>query len=115
VPANFIIENFIAEASAVQQGPLEKSTSPDRIEYNHHMSTISVQEIQRDPQAFLRRVEAGEPLVVLRDDYPVAEVKPLPMTGDQPRPIGLCKGEFVVPADFDEPLPEEVLKEFEGQ
>ncbi len=31
------------------------------------------------------------------------------------RPFGLCKGEFHVPDDFDAPLPEYILKEFEGQ
>ena len=25
------------------------------------------------------------------------------------RPFGLCKGEFVVPDDFNEPLPDEIL------
>ena len=30
------------------------------------------------------------------------------------RPFGLCKGEFIVPDDFDAPLPEEVLDDFEG-
>ena len=33
----------------------------------------------------------------------------------QPRPFGLCTGEFTVPADFDEPLPEEILSAFEGK
>ncbi len=31
------------------------------------------------------------------------------------RPFGLCRGQFVVPADFDDPLPEEILREFEGR
>jgi hypothetical protein len=31
------------------------------------------------------------------------------------RPSGLCKGEFVVPDDFNEPLPDEILALFEGQ
>ena len=31
-----------------------------------------------------------------------------------PRPFGLCKGEFRVPDDFDAPLPEYIIKEFEG-
>jgi hypothetical protein len=31
------------------------------------------------------------------------------------RPFGLCKGEFQVPDDFDAPLPEYILKEFEGE
>ena len=74
------------------------------------MSTISVQEIQHDPLAFLRRVEGGEALLVVRDDRPVAEVLPVPAPlPSQPRPYGLCAGEFTVPLDFDEPLTEEVL------
>lgn len=30
------------------------------------------------------------------------------------RPFGLCAGEFVVPKDFDESLPEDTLALFEG-
>jgi hypothetical protein len=30
------------------------------------------------------------------------------------RPFGLCAGEFTVPEDFDAPLPEDILKTFEG-
>jgi hypothetical protein len=33
----------------------------------------------------------------------------------QPRPIGLAKGEFTVPDDFNAPLPEDVLQAFEGK
>lgn len=31
------------------------------------------------------------------------------------RPYGLAKGEFSVPDDFDEPLPEDILRDFEGR
>ena len=31
----------------------------------------------------------------------------------QPRPFGLCAGEFIVPDDFDEPLSEEILNAFD--
>ena len=31
-----------------------------------------------------------------------------------PRPIGLAQGQFTVPADFNAPLPEDVLRTFEG-
>ena len=65
------------------------------------MSTISVQDIQRDPLAFLRRVEGGETLVVLRDQRPVAEIKPIKAPTGSRRPYGLCAGEFTVPADFN--------------
>jgi antitoxin (DNA-binding transcriptional repressor) of toxin-antitoxin stability system len=78
------------------------------------MSIISVQDIQRDPDTFLRRVEAGEAFVVVRGERPLAEVRPLTTAATQPRPFGLCAGQFTVPADFDRPLPDDILKEFEG-
>jgi hypothetical protein len=38
-----------------------------------------------------------------------------PRTADgTPRPFGLAKGEFTVPADFNSPLPPEVTRDFEG-
>lgn len=77
------------------------------------MSTISVQDIQRDPLTFLRRVEAGESFLVFRGEQVLAEVRPVLPAASQPRPYGLCAGEFVVPPDFNAPLPEEVLKAFE--
>lgn len=33
----------------------------------------------------------------------------------QLRPYGLCKGEFTVPDNFDDPLPEDILNSFEGK
>jgi antitoxin (DNA-binding transcriptional repressor) of toxin-antitoxin stability system len=78
------------------------------------MSTISVQDIQRDLLTFLRRVEAGESFLVVRGDQPLAEVRPVVAPAAEPRPFGLCAGRFTVPADFDRPLPDDVLKEFEG-
>lgn len=77
------------------------------------MSTITVQEIQRDPSGFLSRVQAGESLVVLSNDRPVAEIKPISASTAEPRPYGLCAGQFTVPDDFDAPLPTDVLDSFE--
>jgi antitoxin (DNA-binding transcriptional repressor) of toxin-antitoxin stability system len=78
------------------------------------MTTISVQDIQRDPQAFLQRVEAGEAFVVVQGERPLAEVRPLSVTATQPRLFGLGAGQFTVPADFDRPITDDILKEFEG-
>jgi antitoxin (DNA-binding transcriptional repressor) of toxin-antitoxin stability system len=61
----------------------------------------------------LDRVEAGEHLVVVRNGRPVAELRPLPATRTGPRPFGLAAGAFTVPDDFDAPLPDEILREFE--
>ena len=78
------------------------------------MSTISVQDIQRDLLSFLRRVEAGESFLVVRGEQPLAEVRPVAAPAAQPRPFGLCAGQFTVPPDFDQPLPDDILKDFEG-
>jgi antitoxin (DNA-binding transcriptional repressor) of toxin-antitoxin stability system len=78
------------------------------------MNKINLQDIQRDPRAFLDRVEAGEFILLVKDDLPIAEITPVSYASSHPRPYGLCEGEFEVPTDFDHPLPEHVLREFEG-
>lgn len=77
------------------------------------MSIVSLQELQRDPNALLNRVEAGEHLVVVRGDRQIAELRPVSSAPTGPRPFGLCAGAFKVPDDFDVSLPEEILRDFE--
>ena len=78
------------------------------------MSTISVNDIQRDFVAFPQRVEAGESFLVVRGEHAFAEIRPVAAPAIHQRPFGLCAGQFTVPPDFDQPLPANVLKEFEG-
>ncbi|MEI2691123.1 MAG: type II toxin-antitoxin system Phd/YefM family antitoxin [Anaerolineae bacterium] len=54
----------------------------------------------------VRLTERRRALVTILDDLPETN-------GRSPRPFGLCTGEFVVPDDFDAPLPPEVLVLFE--
>jgi prevent-host-death family protein len=79
------------------------------------MTQVSVEEIERDLSAYLQRVEKGETLVIVRAGKPVAELTPVVTRAETLRPFGLCAGEFRVPDDFDAPLPEDILKAFEGQ
>lgn len=82
------------------------------------MVTISADEMQKDLPNYLQLVKLGETLVITQADEAVAEVKPVkPVTSgaQEPRPYGLCAGEFVVPADFDAPLPDDMLDAFEGR
>jgi antitoxin (DNA-binding transcriptional repressor) of toxin-antitoxin stability system len=79
------------------------------------MSRVSPEELQRNSDALLDRVEAGEHLVVIRGGHPIAELRPVAVTPPGPRPFGLCVGAFTVPNDFDTPLPEDILREFEGR
>ena len=81
---------------------------------NIAMTTITLDEIQRDLIGYLQRVRAGETFLVLMADRPVAEIKPVAHNGASLRPYALCAGEFRVPEDFDAPLPDEILEQFEG-
>ena len=38
-----------------------------------------------------------------------------PAPSSQPRPAGLARGQFIVPDDFNAPLPEDILRAFEGR
>ena len=79
------------------------------------MAQVSVEEIQQDLPAYLQRVEDGETIIIIRAGKPVAEVKPVLSRTETLRPFGLCAGEFTVPDDFDAPLPEDIVKSFEGK
>jgi antitoxin (DNA-binding transcriptional repressor) of toxin-antitoxin stability system len=73
---------------------------------------VSMEEMKRDPEAVLHRVLDGETLILVADDHAVAEIRPLERAR-LPRPFGLAAGTFVVPDDFDDPLPDEVVQAFE--
>ena len=78
------------------------------------MVTITIGDIQRDLIGYLQRVKAGETLVVLEENEPVVEIKPVATNGARLRPYALCAGEFRVPEGFDAPLPDEIIEQFEG-
>ena len=60
----------------------------------------------------IRRVATGEEITITSNGEPVARLVPAPRRG--PRVFGRDRGLFEVPEDFNDPLPEEVLREFEG-
>ncbi len=57
----------------------------------------------------LDTLENIQPSETLKNQNPPNEVIP---KSKELRPFGLCAGEFVVPEDFDAPLPEEILNAF---
>ncbi len=78
------------------------------------MTWVTIDEIKHDLADYLQRVGCGETLVVTQAGKPFAEIKPITSGATVLRPFGLCAGEFTVPDDFDEPLPESILNEFEA-
>ena len=78
------------------------------------MTAVTLNEIEQNFAGYFGRVAAGESLLITQGGAPVAEMKPIRPTLLGPRPSGLCAGEFQVPDDFDAPLPDEILNQFEG-
>jgi len=74
----------------------------------------TLEQIANGAAEYLHRVIEGETIVVYKGEKPVAEIRPFTET-DSLRPVGLAAGEFVVPDDFDDPLPAEILDAFEGR
>jgi prevent-host-death family protein len=75
------------------------------------MREVTVHEAKTHLSRLLRRVQLGEEVVISRGGEPVARLVAI---GDRAeRRFGIDQGRFEVPADFDAPLPEEVLREFE--
>ncbi|MEH1907855.1 MAG: type II toxin-antitoxin system Phd/YefM family antitoxin [Nostoc sp.] len=79
------------------------------------MLTVTIDEIQRNLTSYLQQVAAGESIIIMQADKPIAEIKQVSPTSKQIRPDGLCAGEFIVPDDFDSPLSEEILNSFGGK
>jgi prevent-host-death family protein len=60
----------------------------------------------------LEQVEAGAEIVIARAGKPVARLVPFARPGK--RTLGLDAGLVTIAPDFDAPLPEDVLADFEG-
>ena len=80
------------------------------------MLSINIHEAKAKLSEYLAAVEAGETVQICRRNVPVAEIVPLRQPRKSPRPIGLaCDSDYDSPASFFEPLPDELLKAFNGE
>lgn len=75
------------------------------------MTEVNVHDAKTHLSRLLRRVAAGEEIVIARAGRPVARL--VPVESVRRRELGRDRGAFTVPADFDAPLPEEVVRAFE--
>ncbi|WP_419938623.1 type II toxin-antitoxin system Phd/YefM family antitoxin [Candidatus Palauibacter sp.] len=77
------------------------------------MIKVNIAEARAGLSRYLARVERGETVTLCRRNVPIAEIRPLRAAPERERPIGIDRG-MTVPASFFEPLPDEVLRAFEG-
>ncbi|MBF0615080.1 MAG: type II toxin-antitoxin system Phd/YefM family antitoxin [Magnetococcales bacterium] len=77
------------------------------------MYTISIHEAQTRLDRFVDQAAAGEEIVISRAGKPVARLMPLASPCRKPRQLGLGKGKFLLPADFDTMNAMEIQRMFE--
>lgn len=73
--------------------------------------SVGVHEAKTNLSKLLQRVSAGEEIAITRRGEEIAMLVPARRT--HPRRLGIDRGRWVVPDDFDAPLPDDVLASFE--
>ena len=73
---------------------------------------VNVHEAKTHLSRLLEQALAGEEVIIMRSGRPLVRLTPVE-SAPMHRKLGTAKGVFVVPDDFDAPLPDEVLDEFE--
>jgi prevent-host-death family protein len=79
------------------------------------MKMVNVAEAKSRLSELLDEVERGETIVIARRSEPVAELRAVEKRSKTLRPWGLAKGQFTVPDDFNDPLPDDILRLFNGE
>ena len=77
------------------------------------MTTVNVHEAKTHLSRILDRVSAGEENIIARAGKPVARLVPLEPKRKERIP-GTYAGRIRIGADFEAPLPDDVLDGFEG-
>jgi prevent-host-death family protein len=68
---------------------------------------VNIHEAKTNFSKLLKRVALGEEVVIAKAGKPVAKLVSINEKPEK-RVIGSAKGEFIVPDDFNDPLPREI-------
>jgi prevent-host-death family protein len=78
------------------------------------MESVNIHYCKTNLSRLLWRVELGEEIVISNRGIPVAKLVPFRPSSNRRASLGQDRGRFIVPEDFNAPLPEEILAAFEG-
>lgn len=77
------------------------------------MDTVNIHEAKTHLSRLVEEVAEGAEIVIAKNGVPRAKLVPLGRT--RLLKFGVLKGKIRYPDDFDLPLPDEVLAQFEGR
>jgi prevent-host-death family protein len=78
------------------------------------MKTVNIYEAKTRLSRLVEEAASGRDVIIARAGQPVARLTRLAGT-ERKRRLGVLDGRFRIPDDFNEPLPDEVLRAFEGE
>ena len=77
-------------------------------------ATVNIYEAKTQLSRLVDQAAAGEEIIIARGGKPVARLSRLVAPARKIR-FGILKGQVKVAADFDAPLPDDVIAAFEGR
>lgn len=75
--------------------------------------TVNTHEAKTHLSRLLARVAAGEEIIIAKAGKPIARLVPIAAAPAKRTP-GSARGKIWVAPDFDAPLPEDIVRAFEG-
>lgn len=78
------------------------------------MTSVNLYEAKTRLSELVEAAHEGETIVIAKSGRALATLGPLPAAKKRIR-LGLMKGKIRIAADFDAPLPDDLLEAFEGR
>jgi prevent-host-death family protein len=78
------------------------------------MTTVNIHEAKTHLSRLLARVARGDEVVIAKGGTPIARLVPIQKVQRMDQLLGIDKGRLWIAKDFDAPLPESILADFEG-
>jgi prevent-host-death family protein len=79
------------------------------------VDVVNMHEAKTHLSRLVQRAAAGEEIVIGRAGHPLAKLVPYRPPTKKRREGGFLKGQIVIHDDFDDPLPEEIMRYFRGE
>ncbi|MBA3597399.1 MAG: type II toxin-antitoxin system Phd/YefM family antitoxin [Methylibium sp.] len=76
---------------------------------------VNIYEAKTRLSELVEQARQGHTVVIAKSGTPMAKLVPLDSGPKRQIKFGLMKGEFMETADFDDPLPDDLLAAFEGR
>ncbi|WP_143438235.1 type II toxin-antitoxin system Phd/YefM family antitoxin [Hydrocoleum sp. CS-953] len=78
------------------------------------MPTLQIENLPNDFKInlseLLSRIKPGEEIIILNQGVAIAKLVPISLSSKRIATLGQDRGKFLVPQDFNEPLPEEITE-----